>query len=74
MKGKPPVKGAAVVEDPNSPKEIVVEYPEVPSLPDFLIIDRSYLKMKESEKTVKVVQKSQKAPTDAVVDKKAART
>ena len=30
-KGKPPVKGAAVVEDPNSPKEIVIEYPEVPS-------------------------------------------
>ena len=55
QKGKPPAKGAVVVEDPNSPKEIVIDYPDVPSLPDYLIIDRSYLKMKESEKPAKVV-------------------
>jgi hypothetical protein len=46
-KGKPPAKGAVVADDPNSPKDIVVEYPEVPSLPDYVIIDKSYLKMKE---------------------------
>lgn len=51
-KGKPPVKGAAVVDDPNSPKDIVVDYPDVPILPDYVIIDRSYLKMKEGPKQV----------------------
>lgn len=72
-KGKPPVKGSVVVDDPNVPKEIVVEYPDnVPALQDFVIVDRSYLKMKEAEKVV--VQKSSKAPAEAVVDKKVMRT
>jgi hypothetical protein len=56
------VKGAAVADDPNTPKDIVVEYPEVPCLPDFVIIDRNYLKMKETAKP-KVI-KSSKAPVE----------
>jgi len=49
-KGKAPAKGAAVIEDPNSPKDITIEYPDVPSQPDYLIIDKSYTKMSDSNK------------------------
>ena len=43
-----PKKGAVVTEDPNSPKEIVIDYPQdVKSLPNYLILDRSYTTMKQ---------------------------
>lgn len=40
--GKAPAKGAVVIDDPNSPKDITVDYPDVPSLPDYVVIDKSY--------------------------------
>lgn len=49
-KGKPPAKGAVVQEDPNSPKDITIEYPvaDIISLPDYCVIDRTYHKMREN--------------------------
>lgn len=41
-KGKPPAKGAQPVDDPNSPKDIVIDYPEVAAMPDYVIIDTAY--------------------------------
>ena len=67
-KGKPPVKGAVVVDDPNSPKDIMVEYPEVPSLPDYIVIDRTYHDMKANANPVMKTVKH-----DPNVDKKALR-
>lgn len=72
-KGKPAAKGTVPTDDPNSPKDIVVDYPEVPSLPDYVIIDRSYHKMKESVKPIATVYKASKAPADSSIDKKAVR-
>jgi len=41
--GKPPAKGAAVVEDKNAPKPIEIEYPEdVESDPSFLVLERNF--------------------------------
>jgi len=41
-KGKDAKKGAPAVDDPNSPKEITIDYPECPALPDYVVIDRTY--------------------------------
>jgi hypothetical protein len=40
--GKDAKKGAPVVDDPNSPKEITIDYPETAALPDYVLIDRTY--------------------------------
>lgn len=42
-KGKAPAKGAAVVEDKNSPQPITVDYPEIDSNADYMIFERDYL-------------------------------
>jgi len=44
--GKDAKKGAPVVEDANSPKDLNIEYPECPQLPDYVVIDRTYRKMR----------------------------
>lgn len=67
-KGKPPAKGAVVVDDPNSPKDIMVEYPEVPALPDCIVIDRTYRDMKANANPV-----VKNVKHDPNVDKKALR-
>lgn len=45
-KGKDAKKGAPVPDDPNSPKEINIDYPDCPALPDYVVIDRTYRQMK----------------------------
>lgn len=62
-------KGAAVIDDPNSPKDITIEYPDVAALPDFVVIDRTYRQMKVNAYPPAV--KVEKA--DPNVDKKALR-
>jgi hypothetical protein len=48
------------VDDPNSPKDIVIDYPDIPSLPDYIIIDTAYQKMKETAKPTEKVSKTNK--------------
>jgi len=67
--GKAPAKGAPVVEDVNSPKDITIDYPECPTLPDYVVIDRTYKQMKANANPVEVVQKG----TDPNMDKRALR-
>jgi sporulation protein YlmC with PRC-barrel domain len=59
-KAKPNAKGAPPVDDPNSPKDIVIDYPDIPSLPDYIIIDTAYQKMKETAKPTEKVSKTNK--------------
>ena len=66
-KAKDKGKGAAV-EDPNSPKDIQIDYAESPALPDYIIIDRNYRKMKENANPP-----AQTGKVDPNVDKKALR-
>lgn len=44
--GKDAKKGAPVADDPNSPKDLNIEYPECPQMPDYIVIDRTYRKMR----------------------------
>lgn len=61
-------KGAAVTDDPNQPKDLTIEYPDVPALPDFVIIDRTYRQMKFNANPPVKNEKP-----DPTVDKKAVR-
>lgn len=45
-KGKPPAKGAAPVEDKNSPQAITVEYPEIDNGCNYMIFERDYMVLK----------------------------
>ena len=67
-KPDPKGKGVAVADDPNSPKDITIEYPEVPLLQDYVIIDRNYRTMRD---TINPPPKPTKP--DPNVDKKALR-
>lgn len=66
--GKDAKKGAAVVEDPNSPRDITIDYAESAALPDYIIIDRNYRKMREIANPAAPVTKA-----DPNADKKALR-
>ena len=62
-------KGAPATDDPNSPKDITIEYPEVQSLPDFVVIEHTYRKMRANAYPART--KNEKP--DPTVDKKALR-
>lgn len=68
-KAKESKKGVAVVEDPNSPKDITIDYPsDVLALPNYVVIDRTYTEMREN-----AVPTIAKAKVDPNADKKALR-
>ncbi len=66
---KPPAKGAVVVEDPNQPKDIQVDYPECPSLPDYVVIDRTHTEMRANS----TATTAKPAKVDPNIDKKSLR-
>jgi hypothetical protein len=69
-KAKEAKKGAVVTEDPNSPKDITIDYPsDVTALPDYVVIERNYTQMREI--AVPTIKKA--AKVDPTVDKKALR-
>lgn len=69
-KGKPAAKGAVVQEDPNSPKDITIDYPteNMAALADYVVIDRTYHQMRENANP-----SAQKAKVDPTLDKKTVR-
>lgn len=46
-KGKPPAKGTTPADDSNVPKNIEIEYPEVPEEPDILIMEKNFQNAKK---------------------------
>lgn len=61
-----------VADDPNTPKDITIEYAQdVPSLPDYVVIDRTYREMKANANPIEI--QAPKSTTDAPVDKRALR-
>lgn len=72
-KAKPETKkGAPILEDPNSPKDVAIDFPaDVKVQPNYIIVDKSYTSMREiAQPSVS----STKAKLDPTIDKKALRT
>ena len=65
-------KGAPTLEDPNSPKDIVIDFPtDVKAQANYIIVDKSYTSMRQ---TAAPLVSSTKAKLDPTIDKKAQRT